>query len=116
MTTPTEYSALYVECNKQLKKHNQQLAYLEGDLPLIIDLFDTYNNINKCVDCREDIGQPSQLCGKTFCYNGILQLEDDHYEYSETVDDILNKYVNLIRLFHPTYLDDNIEEQLKTLK
>ena len=111
-----EYTKLYVECNKQLRKHNQQLAYRESDLSLLVNLFDTYEYINKCVYCHEDIGQPRQLCGKTICYSGPFQLDDDHYEYYESVEDILDKYVCLIRLIHPTHLDTNVDEQLTVLK
>lgn len=114
--TTTKYTILYTQCNSQLAKYNKRLEYEMHDLQLIVDLYDTGEYINKCIDCQEDIGKPSQLCGGIRCHGELFELEDDHYFYCDTMDEILNKFVYLVRLIHENVLDDDIDDQLKKIR
>jgi len=110
------YTALFNQCTRELLKYGRRLAYKGIDLPHIIDLYSTGVYINKCIDCLTDMGRPRQLCGHTECYNGPFQVDDNHYEYCETMDEVLNKYVYLLKLVSEYVIDEEGEVQLKYLK
>ena len=111
--TSTKYTILYTQCNTQLAKYNKRLEYDMHDLELIVDLYDTGEYINKCIDCQENIGTPSQLCGKIKCLGELFVLENDHYTYCDTMGEILDKFVYLVKLIHENVLDDEVDDQLK---
>lgn len=109
------YTSLFNQCTRELLKYGRRLAYKDVDLPHIIDLYNTGVYINKCIDCLTDIGRPRQLCGHTECYYGIFKLDDNHYEYCNSIDEVLNKYVYLLKLINEYVLDKDGDDQLKFL-
>lgn len=117
MSVNDNFSTLYKEYRKALAVHGRQPAYNLGDLLRIIGLFsDDTKYINKCIDCREDIGDPRQLCGHVVCHGVLFDINDNHFEDCDTLDSILDTFVSKIRLLHEYDFHDGIANELKTLR
>ena len=109
---------LYSKCNEALLKYGKHLAYEARDVDGIIDLFITDQYKNRCVDCLIDMGEhnPRQLCGHSYCPYDPFHIDDNHYEYCDTVDKVLNEHVRLLKLTNDYVMDDEVDEQLKILR
>lgn len=118
MSVNNDFSTLYEEYRKALAVYGRQPAYNLGDLLRIIDLFsDETKYINKCIDCREDIGVPRQLCGHVVCHGVLFDPKKQlYFEDCDTLDSILDTFVSKIRLLHEYDFHDGIANELKTLR
>lgn len=110
---------LYLKCSiKMQKDFHRQFTYDFIIMMSMIDLFmneETY--IHRCLICREDIGVPCQVCGRGGMCDGIpFNIDDDHFEYCETLEEVLDQFVRIVRLLSDFHIEDGLDNELKTLR
>ena len=110
---------LYLKCRIRMQKDfDRQFAY---DFIIMMSMIDLFMNeeayIHRCLICREDIGVPSQVCGRGGMCNGIpFNIDDDHFEYCETLEEVLDQFVRIVRLLSDFHIEDGLDNELKTLR